>query len=108
MGLEGFYNLGGIEIDNSYIRITRYQVRTSYSRIGDTTSFAKYLNIDYDYNMYKDKANADTNHDSYIKQFLRNRVTHQLVPGATDNIWQIIYDDIGTKQLFRDFLPDED
>lgn len=108
MGLEGSYNLGGIQVSNSYIRISRIQVKMSYSEIGDTGSFAKYLHIDYDYAMFKDKSTADIDPNGYIKQFFRNRFSYQLVSGGIDDIWQITYDDIGTKQLFRDFLPDED
>lgn len=106
MGLEGFYNLGGLEIDNSYIHITRYQVKTSYSKIGDTTNYSKYLHIDYDYSLFKDRATSKNDPNNPIKIFVRNRFTYELVNGGIDDIWQIIYDDIGLKQLFRDFLPD--
>jgi len=108
MAIEGVYNLGGLEMDNCYVHVTRYQVRTNYTKIGDTSDYAKYLIVDYDYAIFKDKATALNNPTTPIKLFPRNRFNYQLLDGGLSNIWQIIYDDLGTKQIFRDFLPDEE
>ena len=103
MGLTGFYNLGGIDIDNGYIRVTRFQVSTSYSKIGDTTDHRKYLHIDYDYSLYKDKTVAETFPDDSIRTAVRNRFTHQITEGGVLDIWTLIYDDLKLKEKFRDF-----
>lgn len=108
MGLEGFYNLGGLEIDNCYIHIIRFQVKTTYSKIGDSNDYAKYLIVDYDFNMFKDYATCMNDPSNPIQRFTRNRFSYQLLQGGLDDIWQIIYDDIKTKELFRDFLPEEE
>ena len=106
MGLTGFYNLGGIDINDSYIRITRFQTKTSYSKIGDTNEHAKYIHIDYDFSIYKDKGTALADPSNPLKTSVRNRFSHQITEGGVDDVWILIYDDLKVKQLFRDFEND--
>lgn len=107
MGLYGFYNLSGIEIENSYIHITRFQVATQYISLGEHT-YSKYMVMDYDFALFKDKATSVAEPNSPIKKFQRNRITYQLIDGGSDDVWQIIYDDIRKNISFRDFIEDEE
>lgn len=106
MGLQGFYNLGGIEIDSCYIHITRFQVNTKYIKMGDNGVFTKYVIIDYDYSMFKDFATAKNDPTLPIKEFIRNRFSFQVVDESIDDIWQLIYDDIKRKEYFTEFIED--
>lgn len=106
MALIGFYNLGGIEVGDSYLRVTRFQAKTTYSKIGDTNNHAKYLHIEYDFSIYKDKVTALTEPENPIKKSFRNRFIHQIKDGDTDDIWTLVYDDLKVNQLFRDFQND--
>ena len=106
MGLQGFYNLGGIELDNCYIHISRFQVNTKYVKMGDSTTHTKYIIIDYDYSMFKNFATAKNDTNNPIKQFIRNRFSFQVVDNSIEDVWQLIYDDIKRKQYFTEFIED--
>ena len=106
MGLQGFYNLGGIELEDCYIHISRFQVNTQYVKVGDSTDHTKYLIIDYDYSMFKNKAMALNDPINPIKEFVRNRFSFQVVDDNIEDLWSIVYNDITTKQFFREFIQD--
>lgn len=106
MALVGYYNWGGIDVLESYVRVTRFQTRTNYVQIGESSSYAKYLHIEYDYAVYKDKVTALANPSIPLKESLRNRFSYQIVEGGMMDIWYIIYADLKQKETFSTFDND--
>jgi hypothetical protein len=106
MGLIGYHDLHGIDLPESYIHVTRIQVSTKYEQIPDTSSFHKYLNIDYDFGIFKDKTTALADSNNPIKTFIRNRFQVQVMENTNLDVWYMVYGDIKNKKLYREFDND--
>lgn len=101
MAIQGEQILHGIELDNSYVHITRVGCNKVYQEIGNT--WAKFLSIDYDFGIFKNEEEYVKSPNNPLKRAYRIRFQQQIVEGVTSDVWILAYSNLKTQNIFRDF-----
>ena len=101
MAIQGEHSLNGIQLENSYVHITRIGCTKQYSEINDT--WAKYYVIDYDFGVFKNQEQFQLEPNEPIKKYFRVRFQTQILDDTSTDIWELAYSNLKNQLVFRDF-----
>lgn len=101
MAINGSHSLNGIQLDDSYVHITRVQCSKQYTEQDD--NWVKFYTIDYDFGVFKDKVQFEIEPNNPIRRYFRVRFQTQIIDDSITDIWELAYTNLKNQLIFREF-----
>jgi len=104
MAIVGNQTLHGIQLENSYVHITRVNCIKQYSQVGN--DWIKLYTIDYDFGVFPSKTQYELEPNNPLKMYFRARFQEQIVEDSISDIWELSYNNLKNQLSFKDFEND--
>jgi len=101
MAIQGEQTLSGIELENSYVHITRVQCAKFYQEVDD--NWDKLYTIDYDFGVFKSKDQFQVEPNNPIKKYFRIRFQVKIYETSITDVWELAYENLKNQLTFREF-----
>lgn len=101
MAIQGQQTLSGIQLDDSYVHISRVQCVKFYQEVDD--KWDKLYTIDYDFGVFKSKDQFQIEPNNPLKKYFRIRFQVKVFDDSITDIWELAYSNLKNQLTFRDF-----